>query len=369
MKRFAPLLVALLCATATVAHGAEGEHSTTVIASGVGLDPAKARSNAIRNAVEQAIGSCVAADTIVRNNRLLQNEVLRASGNYVADVRLIAQETGEDGLVSVKLEAVLATARLKGELESLGITAHCTAAAASPGDKSGELLDRFPQGAFSFAVARPELGDRDPASGRTRASIPITITWDSRYVADLRDQLARTARQELKRVEIATFREGANYRLAKDSRIVCVTDKHPNRSGKADACYAFDKAEVEASAARNRWPGALFAQLNTKKFVTVSIYFKDRTGRLVESMNYEFVGKEGEAANRTPTDGASKVGLLLRSGGFSPPNILWRDPATDILYILTGEAFALSTNVDMDAAGMKDITNIDVSMSNYSSKD
>ncbi|HEY6008015.1 MAG TPA: hypothetical protein VIU40_06780 [Geobacteraceae bacterium] len=370
MKLFAMILLSVLCAFAPVAGGADGETVITVVATGVGVDPAKARTNAVRNAVEQAIGSCVDADAIVRNNRRLQDEVLRVSGDYVTDSRLLSQDTSEDGLASVKLEARIAATRLKGALEALGLSPRCAVPAVSASaDEAGTLLARFPQGAYNFAVARPESGVRDPESGRTKATIPITIIWDSGFVADLRGLLAKTARQELKQVEIATFKEGTNYRLARDSRIVCITERHPNRTGKADACYAFAKSDVDDSAGRNRWPGAFFTLLTGKKFVTVSIYFKGKTGRLVESLNYEFVGKEGERVKRPASEAPSKAGLLLRSGSFNPPNIFWRDPDTDILYILTGEAFALSTNVDLDTAGVNDITNIEVGISSYSGKE
>jgi hypothetical protein len=370
MKRLALVLLGIFCIGATAAHGADGEETITVIATGVGLDPAKARTNAVRNAVEQAVGSCVDAGAIVRTNRRLQDEILKVSGDFIADTRLLAQETGDDGLASVKLETRIATARLKSGLAALGLDPHCTSpAAASPrGDEAGALLARFLQGGYSFAIAKPERGTKDPATGRFQATIPITVTWDGHYLAELRNLLAKTAGKELKHVEIATFREGANYRLARESRIVCITDRHPNRTGKADACYAFPRAEVDDSAVRNRWPGALFTLLTTKKFVTVSVYFKGKAGKLVESLNYEFVAKEGSGGKR-PAQAPSEVGLLLRSGGFNLPNIFWRDPDTDILYLLGGEAFSLNTNVDMDAAGPNDITNIEAVMSNYSSND
>ena len=372
MKHLALLLLALLCIGTTAAHGADGEESITVIATGVGLDPAKARTNAVRNAVEQAVGSCVGASAIVQANRRLQDEILKVSGDFIANTRLLSQETGDDGLATVKLEAHIATARLKRELAGLGLDPHCTAPAPSAQgrDEGGALLARFLPEAYSFAIARPERGTKDPATGRIQATIPITITWDGRYLAELRALLTKTARQELKQVEIATFREGTNYRLAKESRIVCITARHPNRSGKADTCYAFPRAEVDESAARNRWPGALFSLLTTKKFVTVSVYFKGKGGKLVESLNYEFVAKDKEGAGgKRPSQAPSEVGLLLRSGGFNPPNIFWNDPDTGILYLLGEEAFSLNTNVDMDASGPNDIINIEAMMSNYSSKD
>ena len=373
----------MVCLLVTTVHAGEPENIERVIVTGIGVDFDKAKQNAYRNAVEQVLGSLISSDTILEKGQLLNDEILRNCSDYVTASRTVSQEKGEDGLSSLKLEVQIAVSELRKKIDGLHIPfrkgegGQSSSGVARGGEEKNigtdidKLLARYPRSAYDFYVGKPEIESTNPANGRTKAQIPITIKWDIQYLADLRDVLARTARTELKGVEIASFKDGEHRDLAKENRIVCITRNHPNRTGKADNCFAFSKSdsvisEISYDNIRNaKWPGSFLSLLAAKKMVTVSLYFKDKTGKLVESVNYEFVNKDAVGA-RMPGAGqpSSKAGLLLKSGSFDPPNILWKDAASNVVYLLKDEVFSLIAYVDMDTNSIKDITNVEVSMSN-----
>lgn len=76
----------------------EPEKIEKVIVTGVGIDADKAKQNAIRNAVEQVVGSYISSDTMVKNNTVLKDKVLGYSGGYVKDIKVLSQEKTDDNL-------------------------------------------------------------------------------------------------------------------------------------------------------------------------------------------------------------------------------------------------------------------------------
>src|SRR5688572_24577930 len=58
------------------AADANAERLIKVIVTGVGIDQAQAKANALAKAVEQAVGLMVDADTLIRNDEVLRDKVL-----------------------------------------------------------------------------------------------------------------------------------------------------------------------------------------------------------------------------------------------------------------------------------------------------
>jgi uncharacterized protein len=83
------------------------EQSTTVIlvSSGVGATPEEAIKNALSNAVEQAVGLIVDAETIVKNEQIIRDQLLTYSNAYVGKYQELAREIKADGLVMVRIKA------------------------------------------------------------------------------------------------------------------------------------------------------------------------------------------------------------------------------------------------------------------------
>lgn len=64
----------------SLTYAEDAEKTEKVVVSGFGLNPEKAKENAIRNAVEQVIGAYVASESIVKNSQLLKDEILGNRG-------------------------------------------------------------------------------------------------------------------------------------------------------------------------------------------------------------------------------------------------------------------------------------------------
>jgi hypothetical protein len=359
------VLVSLQCSAPAMAS--EPEKTIRIVATGIGISPDSARQNALGNAVAQVIGRLLTAETMVEKDRLLQEEILRTPGVFTDGERIVAEGRNADGLFSVKLEVPVAVERLKRRLELIHVFSGTATAGGGGGADVDRLLAKYPNSAYSYFIGKVEAEAKNPASGRTRASVPVTVKWDDRFLGELRDLLAKTAKSSLKDVDIMAFRGGANRDLAKDNAVICFSPKHPFLNIKARECFVFDQkdAAVAGKGAAPRWPGSILALLGEKKILTVSMNFKGKSGKLAESINYEFVGKDKVVAARKEAGRSpANVGFILRSGSFDPPNIIWRDPETNVLYFITEEVFSLIADVDIDANSAQQVADVEVSISN-----
>ena len=105
-------------------QGLAGESGDTisVVVSGVGRDANAALRNAYRAAVEQAVGSMVDADTLVRNDTVVSEQILSFSAGFVQTYRLLGKPTVIDGgLVSLRIAAEVKRNVLDEGLRRVGV--------------------------------------------------------------------------------------------------------------------------------------------------------------------------------------------------------------------------------------------------------
>lgn len=101
---------------------------TTVVetegVAGIGPDPAAARDRAIedalRRAVEQAVGTIVESETTVENYELLSDRIFSRSSGYVKTYEILS-ENREGDLLRVKVSAVVSTGDLNNDLNAIGV--------------------------------------------------------------------------------------------------------------------------------------------------------------------------------------------------------------------------------------------------------
>jgi hypothetical protein len=99
----------------------------TVVAegmAGVQGDPAIARDNAIqdalRKAVEQAVGTMVASETLVENFQVVKDNIYNKSTGYIKEYKIVKESPGKD-IHTVTISAVVGTGDLKNDLGALGL--------------------------------------------------------------------------------------------------------------------------------------------------------------------------------------------------------------------------------------------------------
>jgi len=104
-----------------------GQQTQTVTAEGVAPvqgNPAIARDNAIqdalRKAVEQAVGTMVASETLVENFQVVRDNIYNKSQGYVKEYKIVKESPGKD-LHMVTISATVSTESLKNDLGALGL--------------------------------------------------------------------------------------------------------------------------------------------------------------------------------------------------------------------------------------------------------
>lgn len=106
----------------------EAAAQQTVTAEGVGVvvrgDRAIARdsalNDALRKAVEQAVGTMVSSETMVQNFQTLNDRIYTQTRGYIQNYRIVSENAGTD-LYQVVVQATVAMGNLQKDLEAVGI--------------------------------------------------------------------------------------------------------------------------------------------------------------------------------------------------------------------------------------------------------
>jgi len=94
-----------------------------MVASGVGRDETEATKDALVNAVRQAIGSVVSAETLVQNDQIVRDQILAYSDGFVEKYELVGKpRTANGGLVEVTVRAHVHKGKLAEKIRSAKIT-------------------------------------------------------------------------------------------------------------------------------------------------------------------------------------------------------------------------------------------------------
>lgn len=92
-----------------------------VITTGYGTDKELALKNAFKSAVEQYVGVVVDADTIVKNDKIIKDEILTASNGFIEKYKELSTEK-IDGLIEVNIRAIVKSQKVFNAIKNLNIT-------------------------------------------------------------------------------------------------------------------------------------------------------------------------------------------------------------------------------------------------------
>ncbi len=99
----------------------------TVVAEGMASaqgNPAIARDNAVqdalRKAVEQAVGTMIASETLIENFQVVRDSIYNKSSGYIKEYKIVKETPGKD-LYAVTISAVVGVGELKNDLGALGL--------------------------------------------------------------------------------------------------------------------------------------------------------------------------------------------------------------------------------------------------------
>jgi len=414
------VMISLFVISMSMVYADEPERIEKVVVSGIGIDMDKAKQNAIRNAVEQVIGSYISSDTIVQNSTLLKDEVLSYSGGYVKDMKILFQEKNDDSLYSVKIEANVISTKLKRKLESLNIVTKKMEGESLFGEAVSKIenqtagqklldkiISKYPQAAYMFEIGKPQILSTDPGTGRAKVIIPLSIQWDQAFLSELKDVLSKLATVELKSADIVSFGNGPNMKYRNGNKIVCFSKKRTIRSGRADYCEIIgilgeegkgdkrtsDKAAKTAQKKLSLMSiirgdddasvnpgGGTRVEFNSRSILnlpasaekmSLSIKFKDKSGVDIDAATYTFNRNDSDSSNRQGItfnrhdSSSSTLQSVLDRQGFAPPNTLWCGYRSGHILILTDGVFKIDPEISIDVSILKDITKIEVHMNEW----
>ena len=112
------LLAALLLPLAAAAQGEVKQ----VVVEGVGPTVEEARKNAVRAAVVATVGEMVDAETLVKNDELVQEKILTYSNGFVESMKTLSAKTNVTGLVTVRVRANVRRSKLQQKVSSVMLT-------------------------------------------------------------------------------------------------------------------------------------------------------------------------------------------------------------------------------------------------------
>lgn len=189
------LVLAILPAVCAAELEEDAEETIRVMAVGMGKDSDAALKNALRNAVSQAVGTLVDTQTIVENDAVIKDQILSHSGGFVEDYTMIGSPEADDGLVSIKIEAVVKKMNLKRKMEAADIlhvekidgklyTRQIQVDEANA--MFYEMLKDFPRNCLDVKmVGKPYYDDKNK-----KFVVEIRTTLDTEMVEDLTKRMA-----------------------------------------------------------------------------------------------------------------------------------------------------------------------------------
>lgn len=102
--------------------GASKEGDTIeVISTGIGQDSDRALRNALRAAIEQAVGTMVDSETLAQNDEVINDQILSYSAGFVESHKVISEPRTRDGLVIIKIQAQVKRTQLTEKLQAANI--------------------------------------------------------------------------------------------------------------------------------------------------------------------------------------------------------------------------------------------------------
>jgi hypothetical protein len=146
LSRFPALIFAIVLALVPISVGQDkptkkkDNETTTVISEGTGTNKQEALKDAFRNAVRQAVGVLIDAETLVKNDQVIEDKVIMFSDGIVKTYDELPTPTrdSDNALTRVKIMAIVEKQKLFSRLKSSNV-------------QSGKLDGK---GIFSEAVSR-----------------------------------------------------------------------------------------------------------------------------------------------------------------------------------------------------------------------
>ncbi len=123
------LIITILLFVSTSVFSQQPEEAKDVIAKGMGAilagDEVKAREDAIsaalRNAVEQVVGTMIESEVLVENYQTVEDKIYTSTAGYVQKWDVISSNKQQDNVFEVTVRATVKLTDLKNDLQAIGV--------------------------------------------------------------------------------------------------------------------------------------------------------------------------------------------------------------------------------------------------------
>ena len=93
----------------------------TVIVEGVGKTEASAKKAAYKEAVAKVVGVLIDSSTLVKNDKIIEEELFEYSGGFVTMAEVISSKKDEEGLVRIKIKCQVEKAQVQKKLQDIKV--------------------------------------------------------------------------------------------------------------------------------------------------------------------------------------------------------------------------------------------------------
>ena len=126
MNRRIPIVLCLLTSSFFIGLSYGDDHAgspdtISVVVSGTGSDADSAMKQALSNAVNDAVGTIVDAETVVKNDQIIRDQILTAANGLVTHAEQIGVPHVSGGLTTVRIKAVVQRKDLTNRLQQANI--------------------------------------------------------------------------------------------------------------------------------------------------------------------------------------------------------------------------------------------------------
>ena len=203
-------LICLLMANPNSVFSQDKGKTQEVVGEGVGTSADQALKDAFRNAVRQVVGAYVDAETLVKNDELVEDKILTYSNGFIKTFSEVeGSKKVQGGIYRVKIKAVVETgsviAKLKAsnisikEVDGKGLFAEVVSKMDSEKDAAALLkksFEGFPNSIMAFSVAgKPNILDKNEKFATVEIPIKIEVNMNSfkAYVKQMDNMLSKMA--------------------------------------------------------------------------------------------------------------------------------------------------------------------------------
>ncbi|MBR58106.1 MAG: hypothetical protein CMH54_08805 [Myxococcales bacterium] len=196
---------------------------TSVIVNGTGTNAREAKNDAYRNAVEQAVGTMIEANTRIENDDLVEDSILTHSAGYIQDFKILKQ-VKRGGLVRIKAKVVVQVRVLKNKLREIGLVkrkvrglnlAAKMQSRQNEASSGKEMFMEYLKPFWDGSLVETSLGDPDvkmQPNGKALATFPVTIRMNPAATRNAYRRMYDFMAKVAKRVEFSRSPFDSNSR-------------------------------------------------------------------------------------------------------------------------------------------------------------